>query len=421
MITIVGIGPGEREYMTGQAASAVKDARVLLGGARVLEAIGPDSGARLVELPADGMADAVVGILEREMCFGNVTLAVSGDPGFYSLARRVTAHFGRDGVTLIPGISCVQMMAARLRKSWAGVSSATLHGRARPDIRSLASKLLSSPALVLLFGEPGKIAEDIRWLCSDERIKCAGAALGWDLGLPGERIAEAGSLGEIDAEARGSRLAILWLEKNRAPHADGALGEYGTLGTCRGVIPDEWFEREEGVPMTKSFSRAVAISLLSPLCGARILEIGLGTGAMTTELAQGAGEYGHVSGVESSRAALELTRRNIARAGVATRVSLMEGRAPEIMPEGRYDAAFVGGHGERLEDVLSAVWERIEHGGRMLLTSITPQTTSRALKFIGDATSEAGIWRAHSSYGRKTESDWLMLGNNPVDFIWGDK
>jgi precorrin-6B methylase 2 len=128
-----------------------------------------------------------------------------------------------------------------------------------------------------------------------------------------------------------------------------------------------------------------------------------------------------VSGVESSRAALELARRNIARAGVAERADITEGRAPEIMPEGRYDAAFVGGHGERLEDVLSAVWERLESGGRMLLTSITPQTTSKALKYMGDATPDTGVWRAHSSYGRKAGDDWLMLGNNPVDFIWGDK
>jgi precorrin-6Y C5,15-methyltransferase (decarboxylating) len=401
--------------MTQQAVSAVKNARVLLAGGRVLEAIGSDTGARLVELPADGMAEAVVGILERETRRGDVTLAVSGDPGFYSLARRVTAHFGRDEVTSIPGVSCVQIMAARLRKSWAGVSSATLHGRARPDIRSLSSKLLSSPALVLLLGEPGKVAEDIGWLCSDERVKEAKAALGWDLGLPGERITEAATLAEIDAEARGGRLALLWLEKNRAPRGD----ESG--GWTRGVVADEWFEREEGVPMTKSFSRAVAVSLLSPLEGARILEIGSGTGAMTVELARAAGEYGRVSGVESSRTALELARRNVARAGFTDRTYLTEGRAPETMPEGRYDAAFVGGHGERLEDVLSAVWERLESGGRMLLTSITPQTTSKALKYIGGATPAACVWRAHSSYGRKAGDDWLMLGNNPVDFIWGDK
>jgi precorrin-6Y C5,15-methyltransferase (decarboxylating) len=414
MITIVGIGPGEREYMTEQAAEAVRNARVLLGGGRVLEAIGSGLAARLVELPADGMADAVIGILEDEARLGDVTLAVSGDPGFYSLARRVASRFGRGEVTLIPGVSCVQIMAARLLKSWAGVSSVTLHGRARPDIRVLVSKLLSSPALVLLLGEPGKIAEDIAWLCSDERMRRAGAALGWDLGLPGERITEAAALGEIDVRARGGRLALLWLEKKPAPP------ERADPFARRGVIPDEWFEREEGVPMTKSFARAVAISLLSPLRGARILEIGAGTGAMTVELARAAGERGRVSGVESSRAAIELARRNISRAGLAPRVDITEGRAPETMPRGRYDAAFVGGHGERLEDVLSAVWERLEPGGRMLLTSITPRTTSRALKQM-EATGAAGIWRAHSSYGRKTGNDWMMLGGNPVDFVWGDK
>ena len=55
------------------------------------------------------------------------------------------------------------------------------------------------------------------------------------------------------------------------------------------------------------------------------------------------------------------------------------------------------------------------------MTSISPRTTSRAIKFMDDTTPAAGVWRAHPSYGRRAGDDWLMLGSNPVDFIWGDK
>ena len=189
----------------------------------------------------------------------------------------------------------------------------------------------------------------------------------------------------------------------------------------RGVLPDEWFERTDGVPMTKASSRAVVISLLNPLDGVNILEIGSGTGAMTVELARSAGFSGRVTSVEISQAAARMTRGNVERAGLTERVGVIEGRAPGDIPEGRYGAVFVGGHGPELEPIMRRCFEFIEPGGRMVLTSITPRTTSVALECFEEFAADIGFWRIHSSSGRRAASDWLLIGNNPLDIIWGDK
>ena len=190
---------------------------------------------------------------------------------------------------------------------------------------------------------------------------------------------------------------------------------------CRGLLPDEWFERLDGVPMTKAPLRAIVISLLNPLEGVNILEIGSGTGAMTVELARSAGNSGRVTSVEISSEAVQMSEKNVRRAGLAERVGIIEGRAPEDIPERKYGAVFIGGHGPELEPIMRRCFDLVESGGRMILTSITPRSTSVALGCFEKLTGDIGFWRVHSSSGRRAGSDWLIIGNNPVDIIWGDK
>jgi precorrin-6y C5,15-methyltransferase (decarboxylating) CbiE subunit len=211
MITIIGAGPGTREYMTHAAVSAIASSCVIVGGARVLEEVKPPAGARVIELPP-GMTDAAIRILDEESRIGDVSLLVSGDPGFYSLAGSVAAHFGRRNVKIIPGVSSLQIMASRIGKPWAGAACVTLHGGRCPHTEDMAEKLLSSPALVVLFGSPDEFPEQMERLASDETLGAAWAALGWDLGLPGEKVFEATSLKRLGGISYMGRLALLWLE-----------------------------------------------------------------------------------------------------------------------------------------------------------------------------------------------------------------
>jgi precorrin-6Y C5,15-methyltransferase (decarboxylating) len=173
--------------------------------------------------------------------------------------------------------------------------------------------------------------------------------------------------------------------------------------------------------MTKAATRAVVMSLLNPLAGASILEIGSGTGAMTVELARAAGATGCVASLEISPEAARLARTNVGRAGLSERVSVTEGRAPGDIPEAKYEAVFVGGHGEGLQLIMQRCFDLMTPGGRMILTSVTPRTTSAALEYFGALTERVGFWRIHSSSGRRAGAEWLMIGNNPVDVMWGDK
>ncbi|MDR1915029.1 MAG: precorrin-6y C5,15-methyltransferase (decarboxylating) subunit CbiE [Synergistaceae bacterium] len=215
MIYIVGAGPGASEYMTPEAARVISEASVVISGGRLLETVAIAGGARRIELPASGMADAVIEILERESRSPDVVLLVSGDPGFYSLARRVIEYFGREKIRVIPGISSLQLMASRIGRPWSNVATVTLHGRDLPEISELRYKLSSSPALALLLGDRDYAPGHMRWLASDAEMGNAWAALGCDLGLPEERVFDAPSLRALIDVQHVGRLSLLWLEAGR--------------------------------------------------------------------------------------------------------------------------------------------------------------------------------------------------------------
>lgn len=189
----------------------------------------------------------------------------------------------------------------------------------------------------------------------------------------------------------------------------------------RGPIPDDRFGRVERVPMTKAPVRALLVSLLAPLSGARVLEIGTGSGGATVELLRAVGESGRVTSVERLPEALAVARENIARFGFAERAELIGGSAPESLPPGPFDAVFIGGHGEELEKIMKACLEVLSPGGRMLLTAISPRTSYRALSCFEALGIVPGFWRIQTAVGRKVGLEWLPIGNNPIDVIWGDK
>lgn len=192
-------------------------------------------------------------------------------------------------------------------------------------------------------------------------------------------------------------------------------------GLPSGPVPDEWFERADGVPMTKAPVRAVLLSLMQPLSGARVLEIGSGSGAVTVELLRAVGSGGRVTSIELSERAFEAALRNIERSGLGGAAELISGRAPEDIPDSRYDAVFIGGHGEALEEIMKKCWECLRARGRLLVTAISPRTTQRALAAFDVLGADIGFWRLQSSVGKRAGSEWLPIGNNPVDIIWGDK
>ena len=108
----VGIGPGARECMTGEAVSAVMESDLVIGYAHTLGAISDLLGGKRVVTVT--MADQEEAYQEaRRAGRGTLLVPFAGDASFSEseVVDRLVEIFGE--VTVVPGVSSVQAAAAR--------------------------------------------------------------------------------------------------------------------------------------------------------------------------------------------------------------------------------------------------------------------------------------------------------------------
>lgn len=390
-VSVVGIGPGGRGTMTADAVRALEDARCLIGAARMLEAVSRP-GQRLVEAVA--AKDIAAAVWENRFC-GRIAVAMSGDVGFFSGAKKLLPLLENCELEVVPGISSLVCLCARLGTSYEDVVSVSLHGRERDiaaDVRAYRR------VFALVGGENGAGA-----LC--RRLTEAGlgdvrVSVGERLGYQEESVT-VGRASELAAR-RFDPLSAVLVENGRA------AGRVVTQG-----LPDSAFLREEGVPMTKSEVRAVALAKLALTEDAVCWDVGAGTGSVSVEMALQA-RLGEVYAVERKPAALEVLRENREKFGLGN-LKAVEGTAPEALealPPPTH--VFLGGSSGSLREILALIWEK-NPAARVVAAAVTLETAAE-LTECAKSIPLSG-WEAVSlsaARSRKAGPYHLMTAQNPV-------
>lgn len=140
-IIIVGIGPGNPEYLLPKAREVISTAKVLVGGKRAIDEYA-HAGQRLKLIKAD--IEGVLAFIADELIASDVVVMVSGDPGYYSLLDAIRKNFPIQNINVIPGISSLQLAFARLALPWHDATLVSYHGRTpkNSDIAFTPNKIL---------------------------------------------------------------------------------------------------------------------------------------------------------------------------------------------------------------------------------------------------------------------------------------
>lgn len=388
-LTIIGAGCGG-ETLTREAARAIREAELVLGSPRLLADVETAGEKREAVFTAD-----ILRIL-RSCGRERVCVLFSGDSGFYSGARLLLPELKGEDVRVLPGISSVQALAARLGRPWQDWRLASAHGQDR----ELPALLRGGRPLFLLTG--GK--HSARTLCTEITALGLGGlpvAVGEALYTEEERIVQ-GTAQEL-AERDFAPLSVLLVEP--APQPPRRVPG----------LPDAAFERLEGVPMTKQEVRACILAKLAVGPEDTCWDIGAGTGSVSVELALQAGE---VWAVEREGEALRLAERNRTRLN-AWNLRLVHGEAPEALKDfPTPDAVFIGGSGGRLGEILDAV-HAANPGARVCVSAIALETLEQAVRCLESLGYETDITQLSVSRARKAGGLHLMLAQNPVYLITG--
>lgn len=184
-IYIVGIGPGNRDYLISKAERMIKQADVLIGGSRSLEAF---ADLTKETLPVTSNLKKINDFIRANRENKKIVILVSGDPGLYSLADYVKQDFPPDSIEILPGLSSFQLAFARLKLNWHNLKVISLHGR---NNRSDLLRAVKAGEKILIFTDKHWAPDRIASYLIDEGIECKEAIVCENISYPEEKITRA--------------------------------------------------------------------------------------------------------------------------------------------------------------------------------------------------------------------------------------
>ncbi len=393
---LVGIGMGTPDHLTGEARAAFEKADCILGSGRMLDSF-KAAGKPLFD--AYDPAKMLTYVQEHPE-HRAIAVALSGDVGFYSGARRLITVFEGAGIRtkLVAGISSVTYFCSRLKIAWEDVKLMSVHGRKENLIGAVRTHFRT---FTLLGGK-----DNVASLCEKlekygfENVKLY---IGERLHYPEERVTE-GTPAELKEKPFDS-LCVAIIEN---PSYTSGL---------RSCIPDEEFQRGDA-PMTKSEVRSLSVAKLNLNRDSIAWDIGAGTGSVTIEMALAAAD-GEVYAIEKKPAAAALIEENAKKFGTPN-VEVHVGTAPEALADLPTPThAFIGGSSGNMKEILQLLLSKNPQV-RVVVNAITLETVAEAnscFKELGFT--DIDITQIQAAKAKKVGPYEMMMGQNPVYIFAG--
>ena len=389
-LNLIGMGPGNPDLLTGAARAALAESTILLGDRRLLSAF-PMEGkdVRPTTKPSDIRA-----VIEAAAPGTVVAVLVSGDVGFYSLAKSLT-HVENCEVHRYAGISSLVYFAAALEIPWEDACIVSRHGRNQPLIPAVRQH----KKVFFLTGGKHTVAS----VCAELTAQGLGdldVAVGERLSYDNERIVRA-KAGEL-TDASFSTLSSLFIFN---PQAE-------TIHTPVHGLADGAFVRSH-VPMTRQEVRAVAIAKLRPQVGDTMYDVGAGTGSCSVELALQA-PLGQVYALEEKDTALELLASQKERFNLPN-MTIVAGNAAATIPAlPAPDCVFIGGTKGELPAILDGIYAK-NKACRVVLTAIALETVSAIVTYYAAHTAyDLDIVQLAAARGRHVGTYHMLTAENPI-------
>ena len=344
-LSLVGIGMGNKNLLTSDAETALKNAEIIFGAKRILESVtkilnSGDSGEnsqnfRQIYMEELYKASEIAEFLKNHPSYERAVVCFSGDTGFYSGAAAFFENFSNEwSLEIKSGIASPVYFAAKLHKSWQNWKMLSLHGAKCNTVEQIRK----NPACFFILSG----AEDVKSVGKKletalkngvlSQIRCfLGSNLSYDVEkiiqiepkemMNFQNFAEKVCYSRLISESLGDMqqksLFVLLVENENPEQSDLP------------VLRDEDFLREPKIPMTKQEIRGLSICALGLSKSSIVYDVGSGSGSVTVEVARIATE-GQVFAIDSDEDAMSLTQKN-AEKFCLENVTFLHGTAPEIL------------------------------------------------------------------------------------------
>lgn len=391
-ISLVGIGMGAEKTLTLEGKKAFDEAELLIGAKRMTEAVQKPGQKVLHEY----RSEKIVEYIKAHPEYRTVAIALSGDVGFYSGAKKLIDLL-EGHVEVICGISSVVYFMAKIGLSWDDAKIVSAHGRKC----NLVSLIRHNPKVFSILGTEDGVASLAKKLVyygmGDVTLY-----VGENLSYENEKIFH--DKAENLTEYRGDALSVV-----TAYNEDAAA-----LNAVHGIRDEEFLRGK--APMTKEEVRTVSLSKLRLAEDSVCYDVGAGTGSVSVEMALRAWN-GEVYAIEKKEDALGLLKENRQKFAVDN-LKIIPGTAPETMVELPVPThAFIGGSSGNMNEIVKLLLEK-NPKVRIVINCITLETVTEAMNAIRDFDlTDVDIVQLGAARSKSIGRYHMMMGENPIYII----
>lgn len=389
-ITLVGIGMGSSGTFTEDGKNACRQADLIIGAKRLVDAAALSGQKVHYEYAADKIKEYI----EAHPQYEHIVIALSGDVGFYSGARKLIQVLGED-VKVICGISSLVYFMARIQLSWQDAAIVSAHGK-YCNLLHYAKTKEKTFAILGTEDAVGNLAEKLVHYGLDHIM----LHVGENLSYPDEKIVSGKPADFVGY--RGSSLSVLCMENPKAKEH-------------RMHLKDTDFLRGK-VPMTKEEVRSLSVDKLQLVHDSVCYDVGAGTGSVSMEMALQAYD-GRIYAIEKKKEAVDLIKENQKHLGLDN-LEVIEGLAPGAM-EGLEapSHAFIGGSSGNLKEIIELLLGK-NPTVRIVINCIALETVAEALACVKSLPlRDVDITQVSVSKSRELGAYHMMMGENPIYII----
>lgn len=388
-ITLLGIGMGSRDTLTIEGEKALEKAELLIGARRIADSVKMPHHTVIYEYDSE----KILKCIEENSQYEHIVIALSGDVGFYSGAKKLLHNLGED-TRVICGISSVVYFMAKVGLSWDDAKIVSAHGRNC----NLVSLICHSKKVFSILGTKDGISSLAGRLVSYGMGDVL-LYVGENLSYENEKIFVKPAKELVSYE--GDTLCVVCAYNENASELMSTHG-----------IKDECFIRGKA-PMTKEEVRTVSLMKLGLSEDSVCYDVGAGTGSVAVEMALRA-HQGKVYAIEKKEDALALILEN-KKKFAADNLEIVGGCAPEAMEELPVPThAFIGGSSGNLKDIIRLLLNKNPEV-KIVINCITLETVGEAMEAIREFDfQERDIVQMSVSRSKEVGRYHMMMGENPI-------
>ena len=134
MINIIGLGPGNLDYITKKGENLISTSDVLIGGKRNLESIKNFEGEKIV---LDSNLREIIEYINNNK-EEQISIIASGDPLIYGIGRYLSKNIDNKMLNMVSGISSLQYIFSKIYVDMNDVYITSSHGKV-PDFDYILS------------------------------------------------------------------------------------------------------------------------------------------------------------------------------------------------------------------------------------------------------------------------------------------